>query len=482
MVFSTSATSPVRSGFCCSLCCPAGTAAFPPARPRRTGAGQRSRRHAGEFVGGDRASLDVPPRRLETACRVLPIQPTSSVTPCANRRYPGSCWRCPCRDVAALEWLDLRGRRGGPAPAVVRAFPETATDARSGGDGRCAVEPPAPVGTTRNDGRRANLPHVLLGLRHRRPDHRQRGASYLAFVFRPKLLLAAVALAAAGWRGWRVFIAFSGLVAVGLPDAAQRRGPREPQVHQRLADRRQRVRRLRGSSGSGVPGRRQSGVPGSHRGRCPRGDHRGRRRHRPDPREEPVDAASSAWTATRSTNGCGRRRPRVPCSSPTSMWSTRSSWQAARSTYGWPYYAWSAGYDVQPAGGVVSRRPGRAKPSPCRRAAARAGDRLRRDRRRDAPAVVRSEAERGAVRAVLRAGVQRRRFAREHRRLPRPGRFRVDRRAPGCAGREHVRRQRNGRARQLESARADSRSRAAARSWSPTPATTGCSASHRTAT
>ena len=41
-------------------------------------------------------------------------------------------------------------------------------------------------------------------------------ASYLAFVFGPKLLLAAVALVAASWRQWRVFIAFSGLVALAF--------------------------------------------------------------------------------------------------------------------------------------------------------------------------------------------------------------------------------------------------------------------------
>ena len=41
-------------------------------------------------------------------------------------------------------------------------------------------------------------------------------ASYLAFVFGPKLLLAAVALAVATWRQWRVFIAFSGLVALAF--------------------------------------------------------------------------------------------------------------------------------------------------------------------------------------------------------------------------------------------------------------------------
>ena len=41
-------------------------------------------------------------------------------------------------------------------------------------------------------------------------------ASYLAFVFGPKLLLAAVALAAASWRQWRVFICFSGLVALAF--------------------------------------------------------------------------------------------------------------------------------------------------------------------------------------------------------------------------------------------------------------------------
>ena len=41
-------------------------------------------------------------------------------------------------------------------------------------------------------------------------------ASYLAFVFGPKLLLAAVALVGASWRQWRVFIAFSGLVALAF--------------------------------------------------------------------------------------------------------------------------------------------------------------------------------------------------------------------------------------------------------------------------
>jgi DNA-binding beta-propeller fold protein YncE len=41
-------------------------------------------------------------------------------------------------------------------------------------------------------------------------------ASYLAFVFGPKLLLAGVALLAASWRQWRVFIAFSGLVALAF--------------------------------------------------------------------------------------------------------------------------------------------------------------------------------------------------------------------------------------------------------------------------
>jgi DNA-binding beta-propeller fold protein YncE len=41
-------------------------------------------------------------------------------------------------------------------------------------------------------------------------------ASYIAFVFGPKILLAAVALAAASWRQWRVFIAFSGLVALAF--------------------------------------------------------------------------------------------------------------------------------------------------------------------------------------------------------------------------------------------------------------------------
>ena len=41
-------------------------------------------------------------------------------------------------------------------------------------------------------------------------------ATYIGFVFGPKLLLVAVALVAARWRQWRVFIAFSGLVAVAF--------------------------------------------------------------------------------------------------------------------------------------------------------------------------------------------------------------------------------------------------------------------------
>ena len=41
-------------------------------------------------------------------------------------------------------------------------------------------------------------------------------ASYLAFVFGPKLLLAAIALLGASWRQWRVFICFSGLVAAAF--------------------------------------------------------------------------------------------------------------------------------------------------------------------------------------------------------------------------------------------------------------------------
>jgi DNA-binding beta-propeller fold protein YncE len=41
-------------------------------------------------------------------------------------------------------------------------------------------------------------------------------AAYLGFVFGPKLLLIAVALLAASWRQWRVFIAFTSLVAVAF--------------------------------------------------------------------------------------------------------------------------------------------------------------------------------------------------------------------------------------------------------------------------
>ncbi len=41
-------------------------------------------------------------------------------------------------------------------------------------------------------------------------------ARYLAFVFGPKLLLIAVALAIGTWRQWRVFVAFAGLVAVAF--------------------------------------------------------------------------------------------------------------------------------------------------------------------------------------------------------------------------------------------------------------------------
>jgi hypothetical protein len=41
-------------------------------------------------------------------------------------------------------------------------------------------------------------------------------ASYLAFVFGPKLLLAGIALVGASWRQWRVFICFSGLAATAF--------------------------------------------------------------------------------------------------------------------------------------------------------------------------------------------------------------------------------------------------------------------------
>ena len=41
-------------------------------------------------------------------------------------------------------------------------------------------------------------------------------AAYLGFIFGPKLLLVAVALLAASWRQWRVFIAFSSLVGVAF--------------------------------------------------------------------------------------------------------------------------------------------------------------------------------------------------------------------------------------------------------------------------
>ena len=306
-------------------------------------------------------------------------------------------------------------------------------------------------------------------------------ASYLAFVFGPKLLLAAVALAAASWRQWRVFIAFSGLVALAFMMqlsvevlanhkfinawlivanvfAAQglirlwRARPTAVRVPARIAAVALAAIIVVGGVIDLIPVKNQSmlefGMDGdplyewvrtetAPKFRVP---HRHLRRQ-PDPPGRARDLLRLA--VLRLVCGLRRAAPRD----------------------------------------VVSRRPGRAKPSPCRRAAARAGDRLRGDRRRPAPArrSRRSSTRRcsSSTSSGATATTGRTRTSPIYRVPSRP---RSDRRASGRAGREHVRGQRNGRARQPAGPAADWRSRAAARYWSPTPATTGCSASHRTAT
>ena len=287
---------------------------------------------AGEFADQEPASRDVPPRQALKDRLPRPANPARVVRD--TLRDPALAGFALCGALAGMLPLwngSIYVARRGPARAVVRALPEPATDARPGGDGRGAVASRSCSGSDQARWPASRPTPRSSGATSSRTRRVANVASYLAFVFGPKLLLAAVALAAASWRQWRVFIAFSGLVAVGLPDAAQRRGLREPQVHQRLADRRQRVRRSGAHPALACPA---DGGPRTrpHRGRRSRGDHRGRRGDRPDPREEPVDARVRHATATRCTNGCGPRRPRAPCSSPTPTWSTRSSSRGARST------------------------------------------------------------------------------------------------------------------------------------------------------
>ena len=156
-------------------------------------------------------------------------------------------------------------------------------------------------------------------------------ASYLAFVFGPKLLLAAVALAAATWRQWRVFIAFSGLVALAFLMQLSV----EVLANHKFINAWLIVANVFAAQGLIRLWRARptcSPRTGSDRGRCPRGDHRCRRHHRPDSRQEPVDARVRHGRRSSLRMGADGDGPEVPCSLPTSSWSTRSSWRGARST------------------------------------------------------------------------------------------------------------------------------------------------------
>jgi hypothetical protein len=294
--------------------------------------------------------------------------------------------------TAALERGDVHRGRGGPGHPV-RRLPESAADDRAGDRGGDPGDPGTALPAAGHDGRRPDVPDRVLGLHGRRSPRRSGGDL-------PRVHLRAQAdpvgggLIAGSWRQARVFLAFVALVAVAFENQFSLEVfANHKFIHGWLivanlfaANGLVLLWRIRGSFhwparvvAAGlvvviVTGGIVDLIPIRTSG-CTR------------------------WrlTATRSTVGDGLDRPRGRL--PLVTFVVHGILEAGRRIcLGWPYYAWSAGYDVEPA------KTGAAD----LRAAARAGgtapgrrDRLRGDRRRPARTRARRPDQRGRVRANL---------------------------------------------------------------------------------